>query len=175
MLRTHRRELLYYVTSGSNVTRNVHWCVTVDYQQIENDNIANQIHGFTINYGKFIRPYTNPRYSPVFRHVKCLHQSVWDNNYMWYLVYKCQNREIKITKQYLVLLSVITLCCYEVWTIFWQIKYILVSSNHVWYKRNVEKEHGVTAWVIQSSKISHFSPKTASTAILLWLSHSART
>ena len=29
-------------------------CVTVDYQQIENDNIANQIHGFTIDYGKFI-------------------------------------------------------------------------------------------------------------------------
>ena len=26
----------------------------VDYQQIENDNIANQIHGFTIDYGKFI-------------------------------------------------------------------------------------------------------------------------
>ena len=34
--------------------RDVHWCVTVDYQQIENDNIANQIHGFTIDYGKFI-------------------------------------------------------------------------------------------------------------------------
>ena len=32
----------------------VHWCVTVDYQQIENGNIANQIHGFTIDYGKFI-------------------------------------------------------------------------------------------------------------------------
>ena len=29
-------------------------CVTVFYQQIENDNIANQIHGFTIAYGKFI-------------------------------------------------------------------------------------------------------------------------
>ena len=29
-------------------------CVTVDYQQIANDNIANQIHGFTIGYGKFI-------------------------------------------------------------------------------------------------------------------------
>ena len=26
----------------------------VDYQQIENGNIANQIHGFTIDYGKFI-------------------------------------------------------------------------------------------------------------------------
>ena len=34
--------------------RDVHWCVTVDYQQIENGNIANQIHGFTIDYGKFI-------------------------------------------------------------------------------------------------------------------------
>ena len=34
--------------------RDVHWCVIVDYQQIENDNIANQIHGFTIDYGKFI-------------------------------------------------------------------------------------------------------------------------
>ena len=32
----------------------VHWCITVDYQQIENGNIANQIHGFTIDYIKFI-------------------------------------------------------------------------------------------------------------------------
>ena len=37
------------------MARDVHWCVTVDYQQIEDDNIANQIHGFTMeNYGKFI-------------------------------------------------------------------------------------------------------------------------
>ena len=50
----HRKELFYYVTSGSNVMRDVHWCVTVDYQQIGNGNIANQIHGFTIDYGKFI-------------------------------------------------------------------------------------------------------------------------
>ena len=28
--------------------------VTVFYQQMENGNIANQIHGFTIDYGKFI-------------------------------------------------------------------------------------------------------------------------
>ena len=35
-------------------TRDEHWCVTVDYQQIANDNIANQIHGFTKDYGKFI-------------------------------------------------------------------------------------------------------------------------
>ena len=34
--------------------RNVRWCVTVDYQQIENGNLANQIHGFTMDYGKFI-------------------------------------------------------------------------------------------------------------------------
>ena len=34
--------------------RDVHCCVTVDYQQIENGTIANQIHGFTIDYGKFI-------------------------------------------------------------------------------------------------------------------------
>ena len=34
--------------------RDVHWCVTVDYQQIVDSNIANQIHGFTIDYGKFI-------------------------------------------------------------------------------------------------------------------------
>ena len=34
--------------------RDVHWCVTVDYEQIANGNIANQIHGFTIDYGKFI-------------------------------------------------------------------------------------------------------------------------
>ena len=32
--------------------RDVHWCVTVDYQQTAN--IANQIHGFTIDYSKFI-------------------------------------------------------------------------------------------------------------------------
>ena len=49
-----RKELFYYVTWGSNVTRDVYWCVTVDYQQIANDNTANQIHGFTIDYGKFI-------------------------------------------------------------------------------------------------------------------------
>ena len=49
-----RKELFYYVTRGSNVTRDVHWCVTVDFQQIANGNIANQIHGFTIDYGKFI-------------------------------------------------------------------------------------------------------------------------
>ena len=51
---TRRKELFYYVTSGSNVTRDVHWCVTVDYQQIANDNIGNQIHGFAIDYGQFI-------------------------------------------------------------------------------------------------------------------------
>ena len=34
--------------------RDVHWCVTVFYQQIEKGNIANQIQGFTIDYGKFI-------------------------------------------------------------------------------------------------------------------------
>ena len=34
--------------------RDVHWSVTVFYKQIENSNIANQIHGFTIDYGKFI-------------------------------------------------------------------------------------------------------------------------
>ena len=49
-----RKELFYYLTWGSNVTRDVHWCVTVDYQQIANGNIAKQIHGFTIDYGKFI-------------------------------------------------------------------------------------------------------------------------
>ena len=32
----------------------VNWYVTVDCQQIANGNIANQIHGFTIDYGKFI-------------------------------------------------------------------------------------------------------------------------
>ena len=34
--------------------RDVHWCETVFYRQIENSNIANQIHGFTIDYSKFI-------------------------------------------------------------------------------------------------------------------------
>ena len=48
------KELFYYVIWGSNVTRDVHWCVTVDYQQIANGNIAIQTHGFTIDYGKFI-------------------------------------------------------------------------------------------------------------------------
>ena len=51
---TRREELFYYVTSGSNVIRYVHWCVTVDYQQIENGNIANQIHEFKRDYRKFI-------------------------------------------------------------------------------------------------------------------------
>ena len=51
---TLREELFYYVNSGSNVMRDVHWYITVDYQQIENDNIANQIHGFTIDYDKII-------------------------------------------------------------------------------------------------------------------------
>ena len=41
--------------------RDVHWCVTVFYQQIENSNIANQIHGFTIDYGKFILNTLNVR------------------------------------------------------------------------------------------------------------------
>ena len=36
------------------MTRVVHRCVTVFYQQIEGGNIANHIHGFTIDYGKFI-------------------------------------------------------------------------------------------------------------------------
>ena len=44
------KELFYYVTSGSNLTRDVPLCVSV----IENGNRANQIHGFTIDYGKFI-------------------------------------------------------------------------------------------------------------------------
>ena len=49
-----KKELFYYVTRGSNVTRHVYWCVTIDYQRIANGNIANQIHGFSIDYGKFI-------------------------------------------------------------------------------------------------------------------------
>ena len=38
------------------MTRDVYWCIIVFYQPIENDNIhvANQIHGFTIDDGKFI-------------------------------------------------------------------------------------------------------------------------
>ena len=36
------------------MTHDVHCCVTVFYQPIENNNIANQIHGFTIDYGIFI-------------------------------------------------------------------------------------------------------------------------
>ena len=34
--------------------RIVHWRVTVDYQQIAKGETANQIHRFTIDYGKFI-------------------------------------------------------------------------------------------------------------------------
>ena len=49
-----KKELFYYVTSGSNVMCDAHLCVTVFYQQIENGNIANQIHGFTIDYNKFV-------------------------------------------------------------------------------------------------------------------------
>ena len=36
------------------MAQDVHRCATVDYQQIANDNITNQIHGFTIDYGKFV-------------------------------------------------------------------------------------------------------------------------
>ena len=42
--------------------RDMHWCVTVDYQQIENGNIAKQIHGFTIDYGKLILINNRPHY-----------------------------------------------------------------------------------------------------------------
>ena len=48
--------------SGSNGMPDVHWCVTVDYQQIVDSNIANQIHGFTIDYGKFILKLNSTRY-----------------------------------------------------------------------------------------------------------------
>ena len=49
-----QKRTVYYVTLGSNVTRDVHRCVTVDYQQIANGNVASQIHGFTVDNGKFI-------------------------------------------------------------------------------------------------------------------------
>ena len=39
--------------------RDLHWWVSVDYQQIGNGNIANQIHGFTTDYGKFILIFSN--------------------------------------------------------------------------------------------------------------------
>ena len=32
-----RRKELFYVTSGSNVMHDVHWCVTVDHQQSRGD------------------------------------------------------------------------------------------------------------------------------------------
>ena len=41
--------------------RDVQCCVTVFYQQIENGDIANQIQGFTIDYGKFILKADKPR------------------------------------------------------------------------------------------------------------------
>ena len=73
-----RKELFYYVTSGSNVMRDVHWCVTVDYQQIANDNIVNQIHGFTIDYSKFIlitfsMIYIKEIWCPYCKLLSCLH------------------------------------------------------------------------------------------------------
>ena len=76
---THREELFYYVTSGSNMTRDVHWCVTVDYQQIENNNIANQIYRLIIDYGKFI-----------------LNSHHFKHSYLLYLIciYKLQNWKI---------------------------------------------------------------------------------
>ena len=40
--------------------------VTVDYQQIANDNIANQIYGFTIDYGKFILIIVITKATPAF-------------------------------------------------------------------------------------------------------------
>ena len=49
-----RKELFYYVPSASNVMCDANWCVTVFYQRIKNGNIANQIHGFTTDYGKYI-------------------------------------------------------------------------------------------------------------------------
>ena len=55
------RARVFYEQIVNEAQRNVHWCVTVDYQQIENDNIANQIHGFTIDYGKFILKTDKPR------------------------------------------------------------------------------------------------------------------
>ena len=52
--------LFHYVTSGSYVARHVEKRITctitratLAYQQIDNGNITNQIHGFTIDYGKF--------------------------------------------------------------------------------------------------------------------------
>ena len=56
-----RKEVFYYVKSGSNLRRDVHWSVTVDYQQIANGNLANQIDGFTVDYGKFILRGDKPR------------------------------------------------------------------------------------------------------------------
>ena len=37
-----RKELFYYVTSASNVMHDVHWCVTVFYQQMENGTVVNR-------------------------------------------------------------------------------------------------------------------------------------
>ena len=77
-----KKELFYYVTWGSYVTRDVHWCVTVDYQQIANGNIANQITGFTIDYGKFILKSNIERLSCIF-----LTHGYLENNISQYCVY----------------------------------------------------------------------------------------
>ena len=46
---TRRKELFYYVTSGLNVTRDVHWCVTVDYQQLfKTGSLDNAIREFSL-------------------------------------------------------------------------------------------------------------------------------
>ena len=52
--------------------RDVHWCVTVFYQQIENSNIANQIHGFTTDYGKFILKCGRRRVVPLLLSPSCV-------------------------------------------------------------------------------------------------------
>ena len=62
--------------------RDVHWCVTVFYQQIENGNIANQIHGFTIDYSKFILIVIVPNKLCETQHPALLYYHIYANFFM---------------------------------------------------------------------------------------------
>ena len=85
---TRREELFYYVTSGWNMTHNVHWCVTVDYRQIENGNIANQIHGFIIDYGRFILP--NKLLDSIILELKSEFSDIWlvERFVLWHYIHR---------------------------------------------------------------------------------------
>ena len=65
--------------------RDVRWCVTVDYQQIENGNLANQIHVFTIDYGKFILMVDSVQWLSQSAYSICI--SILVEFYQWLIVF----------------------------------------------------------------------------------------